>query len=87
VARHPAVRVSEHGDALQASAERFEVPMQRRPARVVGVLELGDRRLRHVELAGELERPLHGLDHVVLAQLHSLFHRAFRYSQRSSAEK
>ena len=53
VNRHPAVLVSEHGDELQASAERFEVLTQRRPARVVGVLELGDRPLLDVESAGE----------------------------------
>ena len=38
----------------EAGAERFEVLAQGRHAHVVGVLELGDRPLRHVEAAGEL---------------------------------
>ena len=54
VDRHPAILVVEHRDELQAGAERFEVLTQRRHAQVVGVLELGDRPLGHVEAAGEL---------------------------------
>jgi hypothetical protein len=54
VDRHPTIVVGERGHELEAGAERFEVLAQRRHARVVGVLELGDRPLGHVEPAGEL---------------------------------
>jgi hypothetical protein len=55
VHRHPTVLFVEHGDELEAGAERFEVLTQRRHAYVVGVLELGDRDLADVEPGGELD--------------------------------
>ena len=59
--RHPAIPVVvEHGDKLQAGAEGFEVLAQGRHPDVVGVLELGDCPLGHLEAPGEFriqERP------------------------------
>src|SRR5581483_4648602 len=53
--RHPALTVVvEHGDELEAGSERFEVLAECRDAQVVGVLELGDRSLCHVEASGQL---------------------------------
>jgi hypothetical protein len=43
VDRHPAILVVEHGNELQASAERIEVLTQRRNPYIVGMLELGNR--------------------------------------------
>jgi hypothetical protein len=54
VDRHTAFFVVEHGDELEARAERFKVLTQRGDAYVVGVLELGDRSLGDLEAAGKL---------------------------------
>lgn len=54
VDRHPAILVVvEHGYKFQAGAKRFEVLPQCRHAHVLGVFDLGDRSLGHVEPAGE----------------------------------
>jgi hypothetical protein len=55
VDRDPPFLVLEDGDELEPRAESFEVLTERRDADVVGVLELGDRPLRDVEAAGELD--------------------------------
>ena len=55
VDRHPPLLVLEHGNELQPSTERIEVLAERGDANLVGVLELGDRPLRDVESAGELD--------------------------------
>ena len=49
------VGVVEHGNQLQARAERFEVVPQRGDAHIVGVLELGDRSLRDVKASRQLD--------------------------------
>lgn len=52
--RHATVIVVEHGHELKPGTERIQVLAHRRDAHVVGMLELRDRPLRHVEPAGEL---------------------------------
>jgi hypothetical protein len=53
--RHPAITVViEHGDEFEASPERLEVLAQGRHPYVVGMLELGDRSLGHIEAPGKL---------------------------------
>src|SRR3546814_5784877 len=54
VGRDTATLVFEYRDELEASTERFEVLAQRRHADILGVLELGDRPLGHVETTGQL---------------------------------
>ncbi len=52
--RHPPSLVVEHRDQFQPGAEGVEVLAQGRDAHVVGVLELGDGALGHVQTAGQL---------------------------------
>ena len=49
------VGVVEHGNQLQARAERFEVVPQRRDAHIVSVLELGDRGLGDAQASHHLD--------------------------------
>jgi hypothetical protein len=51
---HPSTVVVEHGDELEPSAEALEVLPKSRYSDVVGVLELGDRTLRHFDSSGQL---------------------------------